>query len=101
MQQLDAFAPLPYHGRAPHNGTDTSILAAASVDNCTATMRGRLLTLIGSGKSTCDELEARTGWRHQTVSARIRELVLLGSIVDTGERAKTRSGRSARLYAAV
>lgn len=36
--------------------------------------------------------------RHQTASARVRELVLAGLIEDTGKRRKTRSGRGARVY---
>jgi hypothetical protein len=47
---------------------------------------------------TCDEVEVLTGGRHQSVSARIRELVLDGSIYDTGLRRPTRSGRKANVY---
>ena len=47
---------------------------------------------------TCDEVEVLTGGRHQSVSARIRELVLDGSIYDTGVRRPTRSGRGANVY---
>lgn len=70
------------------------------MDEDASTIRGRVFSEIkalGRGV-TCDELEERLGYSHQTTSARIRELVLFGKIKDSGERAPTRSGRSARLY---
>jgi predicted transcriptional regulator len=84
-------------GHVPDN--DTSIAAADSVAVTAPTIRGKILKHIASvGKVTCDEIEVVFGLRHQTASARVRELSMLGEIVDTGERRKTRSGRTARVY---
>ena len=47
---------------------------------------------------TCDEVEVLTGGAHQSISARIRDLVLNGSIYDTGDRRNTRRGRKAAVY---
>ncbi len=49
---------------------------------------------------TDDELELATGWRHQSVSARRRELVLLGLLADSSRRRPTRSGRMAVVWVA-
>jgi predicted transcriptional regulator len=47
----------------------------------------------------CDhELEKVTGLQHTTASARRRELVLKGLVVETGERRTTPSGRSAKAW---
>lgn len=48
--------------------------------------------------ATCDEIEANTGLSHQTASARMRELALMGRIRKAGERRKTRSGRNAEVW---
>lgn len=52
---------------------------------------------------TCDEVERITGLRHQTASARIRELSQRGEIIPlivdgTPVRRPTRSGRLATVY---
>lgn len=82
--------------------SDTSIGAADSLTDITvATLRGKIYALIegfGASGATCDEVETYLGLRHQTASARIRELVLIGKIFDTGWRRLTRSGRKARIY---
>jgi DNA-binding transcriptional regulator GbsR (MarR family) len=83
----------------PTNGTDTSNAAAESMTENAATMRARAYRLISSRAMTCDEIERLTGWAHQSASARLWELARAGLIQDTGMRAKTRSGRTARLYA--
>ena len=51
--------------------------------------------------STCDRLESLMGMSHQTASARIRDLVIAGKLVDSGRREKTRTGRSAICWKAV
>ena len=58
----------------------------------------RLVRKSGRLGVTCDELEARHGFRHQTISSRLRCLVLEGRIVDTGRRRKSRAGRNVRVY---
>jgi hypothetical protein len=85
-------------------GSDTSEAAAESVAGPAAAIRATIRQHIHNAEAhehpgyTCDELEAITGGRHQTVSARVRELVLSGDIHDTGDRRPTRSGRNARIY---
>lgn len=82
-------------------GSDTSKAAAESMVVSAASIRGRILKLMGSFPPqdwTCDRVEEITKLKHQTVSARIRELVQLGKIKDSGTRRKTRSNRNARVY---
>jgi len=50
--------------------------------------------------ATCDELERWLDMKHQTLSARVRELWQEGWIKKTGMSARTRSGRWAQVYAA-
>jgi predicted transcriptional regulator len=64
-----------------------------------ASIRATILEHIRTtGNATCDEIEIRFGLRHQTASARVRELSLMKAIKDSGNRRDTRSGRSARVY---
>lgn len=81
-------------------GDDTSEGAAASMEEAAPIMRVRaedMLRARGPLGLTSDELEVLTGWRHQTASARLRELVLAGRAVDSDERRRTTSGRPARV----
>lgn len=50
------------------------------------------------GGATCDEVEVGLHLRHQTASARIREMCLKDWLYDTGMRRPTRSRRTARVY---
>jgi hypothetical protein len=79
-------------------GSDTSKAAADSMQRASETIRADVLAYIREGAATCDEVEEGLSLTHQTASARIRELVLLGSVRDSGARRKTRSGRQARVY---
>ena len=94
----------PYNGEPPFvAGSDTSEDAAMSVSLEAPVIRAKCLALIersGTVGVTCDELEVMLRMRHQTISARVRELVLMEEIYDTGARRKTRSGRGARVYRA-
>lgn len=90
-----------YSGRPPFvAGSDTSEDAANSVASITYTLRRKAFEAIDSCRdgATCDELEVLLYQRHQTISARLRELCLRNLIYDTGVRRMTRSGRSARVY---
>ena len=83
-------------------GSDTSHAAAESIKPTRKSMLSetlRLLRLNDEGL-TSDELERITGWRHQTASARLRELVLLGLAEDSDRRRKTSSGRTATVRVA-
>jgi len=55
----------------------------------------------GEDGLTCDEVELQLYLRHQTASARVRELAQKGHIKDSGERRATRSGRTAIVWVAV
>lgn len=52
----------------------------------------------GDNGFTCDEVEAQTKLRHQTVSARLRELVDGGLLRERAVRRATSSGRKAAPY---
>lgn len=94
--QYDLYGGVPPHARA----SDTSRAAAESVVKDVTRLRRAVLDAIGTEPDglTCDQVEERLGIRHQTASARVRELAQLGLIIDTGERRKTRSGRSAAIW---
>lgn len=88
-----------YDGTLPHvAGSDTSLAAANDAKRSAGRKRAQIKALIQATPMTCDAVEDLTGWPHQSVSARIRELVQLGEITDTGRRDLTRSGRKARVY---
>lgn len=93
-----------YGGTPPHvRGSDTSLEAALDIEPHAVSLRERIYTLIHNtarGGLTCDEAEVLSRGRHQTVSARVRELVNANRILDTGARRKTRSGCQARVYIA-
>jgi hypothetical protein len=83
-------------------GSDTSEAAADSLgEEALRRLRKAIFEWIRTRPlqgATCDEVEVVLNLRHQTASARIRELVLDGFIYDTGARRQTRSRRSARVY---
>lgn len=90
-----------YGGRPPFvRGSDTSEEAAESVIGITGKLRRMVYEEIwrASDGRTCDEVEERLGMRHQTASARIRELSQKGHIRDSGLRRTTRSGRPATVW---
>jgi predicted transcriptional regulator len=87
----------------PHNGVATSIEAAESMVKPAAAIRERVYNYIKSRAhgAICDEAEDALGLRHQTCSARFKELADAGRIIRTMTRRKTRSGRNAFVYVAV
>ncbi len=85
------------------SGSDTSEAAAVSMSGHAPTLRTRTLleiTARGSMGLTCAELEDRLTLRHQTASARVWELRQMGLLVDSGQRRRTASGRSAVVWVA-
>lgn len=86
----------------PHNGTDTSVEAAHSIENSLPRLERRVfeIVLLQDG-ATCDEVERFAGLSHQTASARLRGLAKRGAIRDTGLRRPTRSGRNAIVWEVV
>lgn len=81
--------------------SDTSEAAANSLDDADlGFLRGQIWRFIASRPhgATCDETEVALGLRHQTASARLREL-FLGGWVFTGDECRlTRSMRRAHVY---
>jgi len=92
----------PYNGLPPFvAGVDTSEAAAQSVAGDAGQLREFIFDVIkgsGGGGMTCDEVEVDTGMRHQTASARIRELQQRARVVDSSRRRPTRSGRLAIVW---
>jgi hypothetical protein len=92
----------PYNDLPPFEaGSATSEAAALSMVDAASTLRERVFDLIasrGKGGTTDDEVEVALAMRHQTASARRRELELLGRVIKTGDRRPTRSGRTAAVY---
>lgn len=82
-------------------GSKTSKAAAESMKPKAASLRSQVLSFIEDKRvwgATDDEIEVALGLRHQTASARRRELVLEGLVCDSGTQRKTRSGRSATVW---
>ena len=86
----------------PHvAGSDTSRAAAEAIRPLAPRQQDRALASISARHSdgmTCDEVEMALGMSHQTASARVRDLVKAGAIVDSGKRRPTRTGRKAAVY---
>lgn len=88
---------------------ETSLAAKRSMEPHLTRLQEQLLSMLKNNADrgmTCDELEHRLSQqspktiRHQTVSARVRELYLAGWIYRTDRQRKTRSGRFAIVYKA-
>jgi hypothetical protein len=93
---------IPPAGRNAPPGT--SDLASTRIRGAAPALRDRVLAHIdsrGSGCSTDEEGEAVLAMRHQTYSARRRELVMLGMVQDSGQRRPTTSGRPAAVWTAL
>ena len=86
---------------APWSDSQTSLEAARSIEPHIARLERQVMTALAEAGEAglCDhELEKVTGLQHTTASARRRELVLKGLVVETGERRTTPSGRSAKAW---
>ena len=84
-------------------GSKTSKEAAKSIEEKAPTLRQQVHELIkarGLFGATDAEIEASLGMRHQTASARRRELVLKGLAKDSGAKRLTGSGRKATVWIA-
>ena len=84
-------------------GSKTSKEAAKSIEEKAPTLRQQVHELIkarGLFGATDAEVEASLGMRHQTASARRRELVLKGLAKDSGAKRLTGSGRKATVWIA-
>jgi hypothetical protein len=93
-----------YAGGPPSEHVDTSQQAAQEIAGVSGRLRREVFLAIqrsGSEGCTDDELERRLEMRHQTASARRRELVLAGAVRWDGTKRITRSGRAARVWVAI
>lgn len=83
------------------SGSDTSKAAAESMGSHVSKMLAQIRALIdtyGTQGLTCDEIEVIFSAKHQTISARIKDLKDRALIVDSGLRRLTRSHRRACVY---
>jgi hypothetical protein len=89
-----AMGDVPYE-----TSSGTSAAAAQSIDeDDLSRLEAWVYEVIAKQPQTCDSVEATTGLAHQTVSARIRGLVLRDQVIDSGLRARTRHGRKAVVW---
>jgi hypothetical protein len=92
LEQLDE------RGATSNNSTDTSAQAAASLPNIAGMALQCFDEIALAGGLTVDQLEFLLNGRHQTISARVNDLVNKGWVVDSGKRRKTRSNRNAIVW---
>lgn len=93
--QLDIF------DTPPHVHQRTSYEAALQTKPRREGKKARILAFIekrGRVGATCDEIEIYLGIKHQTASARIRDLYLDKKIEDSGRERKTTSGSPATVW---
>lgn len=90
---------LRMQGVNPKTSMNTSSEALKSMKAVIPSKRYAVYEYIkgGSHGATCDEVENALELKHQTASARIRELAQMGLIAPRGVR-KTRSGRNATVW---
>ena len=91
----------PYGGMPPHNKTDTSYEAALSMLDSAENLRAKVWRFVRLSRErgvTCEEVELALSLRGRSASARLRELVLLNAIRDSGNRRVASSGRRQRVY---
>lgn len=91
-----------YGGTPGHvAGSSTSRAAAVNVAGRAPGMEQQVIDLIASRGDeglTCFEVEGLLGMRHQTASARIREAVLHGMLVDSGRTRPSSVGDESTVY---
>lgn len=84
-----------------HVDSETSMLAAHSQRSKAAIVRDQVFGKIseaGANGLTGDEIEVKMGICSGTRCGRVRELVLMGEVVDSGKRRLTRRGRLAAVW---
>jgi len=87
-------------GNVPYEAASaTSAAAAATIcETELSRLEAYVLSVVTKRPRSCDAIEEATGLSHQTVSARLRGLVLREHIEDSGQKARTRSGRWAVVW---
>lgn len=97
--QLGLFdRPAPFVPASP-----TSKAAAVGIAPTSGTLRACVLSFIrgrGVSGATCEEVEHGLGLKHQTASARVRELAQEDLITNSQTCRKTTSGRAAVVWVA-
>lgn len=86
---------------APHNGTETSVEASEAIRSMTTSWRRKVFAVIADHHPdgiTDEGIEQRLILKHQSASARRRELVLAGLIEPVGTAVNS-SGARAQLWA--
>ena len=76
----------------------TSAEAAKTLEAHLSQLEQTVFDLIAAEPRTCEALELASGLSHQTVSARVRGLVLRDRVMDSGTRGRNRSGRRAVIW---
>lgn len=80
----------------------TSKAAALSMRAHAGNLRDKVEAFMSQpGGATCDEVHEALDMRHGTASARIRELVLLGRVKDSGKRRVSTAGKSVIVWVRV
>jgi hypothetical protein len=92
-------AQLADRGTTSNNSTDTSAQAAASLGDISGDAKRCFDEIVLAGGLTVYQLTWMLGRPHQTVSARVNDLMNKGWVVDSGIRRKTKSGRNAIVWA--
>jgi len=91
-----------------YNIAQTSLDAYNSVNRGDDTLYGAVMETLEMASFcdpdeglTCDEIEVMLEARHQSVSSRIRHGVKNDLVINSGKKRKTRSGRSAIVWAII
>jgi hypothetical protein len=93
-------APQRYPDVPGYRRRDTSKAAAVAITPRAGLLRDRVLAEIARRPSTPDEVAKRLGETVLAVRPRFSELVKGAKIIDSGERRKNDSGRSAIVWRA-
>ena len=101
QRRLDYESPYP-DGLPGHvQGDGPSIEAAVSMLPVAGNLQRQVYDFIDrGGGATCEEVEMALGLRHQTASARIRELALAGHVASVKKRRNV-TGRRAWVWESV
>ena len=92
-----------YPNSAGQRGVDTSIAAAASINDALSRLQASVLgVIIGAGVRgrTADEVALALGWERWRVRPRTSELRKAGRIVDSGRRRDSQSGIASIVWVA-
>lgn len=101
MDDLFSHAEKHFPAAPGYSNDSTSKAAAKSMQPHMGRIQQQVFDRIKAVPSTAREVEDALGLRTQTVTARIRELVLDGKVRDSGEKRLTDSNRKAIVWKAV